>query len=161
MEANFRVQTSVAPNAPARYPTRNDTTSRPDAQPVQPRREAAAVPPMEGIGSIPANVDILTAHPTVSTGATEELITFDIPLAFNDADITESVIARYVNDVNEALAPSFFRLSVGVHESTNRIMVQVIDTNTDEILREIPPESRLNIIARMQEFAGILFDERS
>ena len=98
---------------------------------------------------------------TVNLIASENLTALDIPLLFEEGDIAEPVLDRYVDSVNQALAPSFFRLNVGVHEATNRFMVQVVDTNTDEVLRELPPESRLDIVARLQEFAGLLFDERS
>ena len=106
----------------------------------------------------PPSVDILNAHPTISTATTQELLTMDIPIPFGDAEVSEPVISRYINNVNEALEPSFFRLNFNIHEATNRVMVTVIDTNTDEVLREIPPESRLDVVARMQEFAGLLFD---
>lgn len=165
MEANLMVQAVAAPTSlDTRRPSPAETV-RPertsvDRIPAPSTRQAPAISPVDSVAIRP-NVDILSAHPTVNPGTTEDLITLDIPMPFGDAEITESVVARYINTVNEALAPSFFRLNFGVHEPTNRIMVQVIDTNTDEILREIPPESRLDVIARMHEFVGLLFDERS
>jgi flagellar protein FlaG len=81
------------------------------------------------------------------------------PVTFSDNDIPESRIDEYVSRVNVALQPSFFRLSHSIHEATNMVMVQVIDTNTEEVVREIPSESRLDVMARMLEFAGLLFDE--
>ena len=165
MEANLNVQANTIVNLDrGRPPIANaNTVSSPAPVATPPTRPSAAnvtaAPPVRG--SIVPSVDILSAHPTVSQRITEDLVSLDIPVPYDDSEITESVIDRYVRVVNEALAPSFFRLHASIHEATNRVMVQVIDTNTDEILRELPPESRLDIIARMQEFAGLLYDERS
>lgn len=47
-----------------------------------------------------------------------------------------------------------------LHESTNRIFVQIIDVTTDTIIREIPPEELLNLMAKIHTMVGLLFDER-
>lgn len=52
------------------------------------------------------------------------------------------------------------RFEFSVHEGTEKIMVKVIDEETNEIIREIPPEQILNMVAKMWELAGILVDER-
>jgi len=39
-------------------------------------------------------------------------------------------------------------------------MVQVVDVQQDEIVREIPPEKVLNVVAQIQSLIGILLDER-
>ena len=133
-----------------------------DLQPTSGRPAQEAPPVAPPIGNLPSNpngVNILSAHPTVTANVTADLIAMDIPLPFGESEITENVISRYISSVNEALAPSFFRLNFNVHEATNRVMVTVYDTNTDEVLREIPPESRLDVLARMQEFVGLLFDD--
>jgi flagellar protein FlaG len=39
-------------------------------------------------------------------------------------------------------------------------MVKVIDINTREVIREIPPEKILDMVATMLEMAGIIVDER-
>jgi len=47
-----------------------------------------------------------------------------------------------------------------IHEQTHEIMVKVINRETNEIIREIPPEKILDMVAKMWELAGILVDER-
>lgn len=46
------------------------------------------------------------------------------------------------------------------HEKLNRTMVKIIDRETDEVVREIPPEKFLDMISSMLEFAGIIIDEK-
>jgi len=163
MEANLMAQSGVASVTPQnntiRRPPSADTASASAPMRVEPTAQTPGSAPnvVAPTVNIPASVDILNAHPTINQVSAEEL-TFDIPMPFGESEVSESVIDRYVQTVNHALEPSFFRLNVGVHEATNRITVQVVDTNTDEIVREVPPESRLDVIARMQEFVGLLFD---
>lgn len=39
-------------------------------------------------------------------------------------------------------------------------MVKVVNTETDEVIREIPPEKILDMVAKMWELAGIMVDEK-
>lgn len=48
----------------------------------------------------------------------------------------------------------------GFHEGTNRVTIKIVDKNTKEVLKELPPEKTLDMIARVWEMAGILIDER-
>ncbi|UCZ52677.1 flagellar protein FlaG [Bacillus shivajii] len=46
------------------------------------------------------------------------------------------------------------------HEVLDRTMVKVVDQETEEIVKEIPPEEFLDMISSMLEFAGIIIDEK-
>ena len=46
------------------------------------------------------------------------------------------------------------------HEATKRISVKIIDNDTKEIIREIPPEKTLDMISKMWELAGLVVDEK-
>ena len=78
-----------------------------------------------------------------------------------ESDITEAMMRKAFEDANRALAGSGFKLSYGVHEASGRIMVAVYDTETEEVIREVPPESKLDIYAKITEFTGMLFDKES
>ena len=47
-----------------------------------------------------------------------------------------------------------------IHEETERLIVRVIDKETQEVIREIPPERILDLVASIEAFLGLLFDER-
>lgn len=49
---------------------------------------------------------------------------------------------------------------VSVHKETNSIMVKVLNKETGELIREIPHEKTLDLVASMMEIAGIMVDER-
>lgn len=46
------------------------------------------------------------------------------------------------------------------HEKINRVSIKIMDEETGEVIREIPPEETLRMIEKMWEVAGILFDEK-
>ncbi len=51
------------------------------------------------------------------------------------------------------------KLEISVHEKTREVMIKVIDTATDQIIREIPPEKVLDIVASRKEIIGLLMDK--
>jgi flagellar protein FlaG len=67
------------------------------------------------------------------------------------------------NQLNRAMEIFNKRLRFEVHDETERIMVKILEKrvdNTDEVIREIPPERVLDMLARIEEMIGLLIDER-
>lgn len=52
------------------------------------------------------------------------------------------------------------RCEFAVDDATNRISIKVIDKETDEVIREIPPEESLEMLAKIWELAGLIMDEK-
>jgi len=48
----------------------------------------------------------------------------------------------------------------GIHEGTNRVTIKIVDKDTKKVIKELPPEKTLDMIARVWEMAGILVDEK-
>jgi flagellar protein FlaG len=48
----------------------------------------------------------------------------------------------------------------GYNEPTNRITIKIKDKDTDEVIKEIPSEKALEMLAKAWELAGIIVDER-
>ena len=46
------------------------------------------------------------------------------------------------------------------HEGTKRVSIKIIDKETQEVIKEIPPEETLEMVEKMWELAGILVDEK-
>lgn len=46
------------------------------------------------------------------------------------------------------------------HEETKRVSIKVVDQDTKEVIREIPPEESLDMLQKLWELAGVLVDER-
>ena len=48
----------------------------------------------------------------------------------------------------------------GIHEGTNRVTIKIVDKDTKKVIKELPPEKTLDMIAKVWEMAGILVDEK-
>ncbi len=72
----------------------------------------------------------------------------------------EEQLIKAIERAVKALEGPSTAFEVSVHEKTNSIMVKVLNKDTGELIREIPPEKTLDLVAKMMEFAGILIDER-
>jgi len=51
-------------------------------------------------------------------------------------------------------------LQFSVHKLSGKMMVTVKDGSTGDVIREIPPSDILNLVARLQEMVGLLFDQK-
>lgn len=75
-------------------------------------------------------------------------------------EVSEEKIKSAIADINKKIAPTSTSLQFSYHEKTHRISITVRDNETDKIIREIPPEKTLDMIAKSLELAGILVDEK-
>lgn len=67
-------------------------------------------------------------------------------------------LKRAVEEINKNVVNS--EAIFGVHESTNRVTIKIVDKKTKEVLKEYPPEKTLDMIAKVWELAGLLVDEK-
>ena len=70
-------------------------------------------------------------------------------------------IRKAIDDVNKkVISATDSELQFGIHEGTNRVTIKVIDKQTKKVIRELPPEKTLDMIAKAWELAGIMVDEK-
>lgn len=51
-------------------------------------------------------------------------------------------------------------IKFGIHEKTDRVTIKLVDKDTEEVIKEFPPEKTLDMIAKCMELAGILVDKK-
>lgn len=61
---------------------------------------------------------------------------------------------------NKVLFKNNTHLKFQIHEKTNDIMVKIIDDETGDVVKEIPPEKILDMAAKLWEITGLFVDER-
>ena len=47
-----------------------------------------------------------------------------------------------------------------IHEKTNQIMIKIVDQTTKQVIKEIPSEQILDMIAKMCDLVGVFVDEK-
>ncbi|SHJ53727.1 flagellar protein FlaG [Desulfofundulus thermosubterraneus] len=63
-----------------------------------------------------------------------------------------------VNRINETMELYRTELRFVLHEESGEIMVKVINAETQEVIREIPPEWTLKIVASVKRMLGLILD---
>lgn len=75
-------------------------------------------------------------------------------------DVSPDKVKDAISEINKKIAPTHTECQFKYHEKTHRISITVKDKDTDKVIREIPPEKTLDMIAKTLELAGILVDEK-
>lgn len=69
-------------------------------------------------------------------------------------------LQKMVEGMNDFLHVSYTNLNFELHEETNRYFVQVIEKDTEKVIREIPQKEFLDMFSKMMDYLGIVLDKR-
>ncbi|MGY0402073.1 flagellar protein FlaG [Carnobacterium jeotgali] len=76
------------------------------------------------------------------------------------SEITQEELKETVEKANRFLLGLKTQFDFKIHEGTGRTVVRLIDKQTEEVVKEIPPEKMLDILASFWDLAGILVDRK-
>ena len=76
-----------------------------------------------------------------------------------DMQLNEKALKQRISEINSKLNNNTVA-EFGYHDETNRVTIKIVDKDTKETIKEIPPEKTLDLIAKAWELAGILVDEK-
>lgn len=74
--------------------------------------------------------------------------------------IGQEQLVRMIDNALKDLQGPSTALEISVHKKTHALLVKVLNQETGEVIREVPPEKTLDLVAKLMESAGILIDER-
>ena len=69
-------------------------------------------------------------------------------------------IEKAVGEVNKTTEAFNIGIRFKLHEGAGRLMLEVIDLETNEVIKEIPPKKLLDLAAGIREMIGLLLDEK-
>ncbi len=75
-------------------------------------------------------------------------------------DIKKEEIQDAVNKMNKTIQIFNKRLQFSFHEESKRIVVKIIDSENNKVVKEIPPKEVLTFISRLHQSIGALIDEK-
>lgn len=78
--------------------------------------------------------------------------------AYQQPTTTNEQLKKAIEQFNSSCGNS--EAVYGIHEGTNRVTIKIVDKDTKKVIKELPPEKTLDMIARVWEMAGILVDEK-
>lgn len=81
------------------------------------------------------------------------------PVDFQEK-VTKDMLLNKIEGMNEFLEPTSTAVKFQLHEELNEYYIQVIDSKTNEVLKEIPNKKFLDMYASMTEMMGFMVDEK-
>ncbi|MDD7402603.1 MAG: flagellar protein FlaG [Butyribacter sp.] len=75
-----------------------------------------------------------------------------------EKDPSISTIEAAISSMNSQITKT--RCAYSYDEATKRINIKVYDKETEELIREVPPEKSLEVLKKVWEIAGIIIDEK-
>ena len=78
----------------------------------------------------------------------------------DDVSFQKKLSSLVSKELNDFIEPSKTSLKFQLHDKLNEYYVQIIDTNTDEVLKEIPSKKFLDRYAATAELLGFLVDHK-
>lgn len=82
------------------------------------------------------------------------------PRPAHPAEPGRDELARQVKMLEETFQAFNRRVRLSVNEEINQIVIKVVDTRTDKVIKEIPAEEIQRMTAKIQEMIGLLVDEQ-
>ncbi|WP_337020112.1 flagellar protein FlaG [Oceanobacillus massiliensis] len=77
-----------------------------------------------------------------------------------ETTIKKEDVAAAVTKLNQFFEPVRRNLKFELHDKLDKYYVTVIDSDTKEVIKEIPPKKMLDMYAEMADFMGILIDQK-
>ncbi|MFZ5968970.1 MAG: flagellar protein FlaG [Bacillota bacterium] len=95
-----------------------------------------------------------------AAGKTESEASAAVETASEGRLSTEKEFIKAIEKANKDVVMDHTSLKFSIHEGTKQIMVKIVDSETQEVVKEIPPEKILDMVAYMIENTGLFVDKK-
>ena len=114
---------------------------------------SVALPPPMPQGAVPIG-------PTKEEGQSPKRAgTVDATAAPAVAKVGTEDVGFIAEELNNSMAMLNSSVSFSIDDVTDSTVIKVIDNDTGDVIRQVPPETMLNLLQRMTEMVGLLLDE--
>jgi flagellar protein FlaG len=83
------------------------------------------------------------------------------PVAPFAGDSDRADLEKAVTDIREFVQAAQRKLDFSIDDSTHRVVVKVIATESGEVIRQIPSETALKLAQSLATASNVLFDEKA
>ncbi|WP_180994081.1 flagellar protein FlaG [Bacillus sp. Marseille-P3661] len=73
---------------------------------------------------------------------------------------TTETVQKKIDSMNKLFEINNTSMKFNLHEETDRYYVQIRDQNTQKVIKEIPTKDFLDLIGRVMDYVGLLFDKK-
>lgn len=76
-------------------------------------------------------------------------------------EISEADIEKAAEKVNKLFEDKNTHVEYEFHGKSKRMSIKIIDNNTKEVVKEIPPKKLIDMVDKLCELAGLFIDEKA
>ncbi|MGE7999149.1 flagellar protein FlaG [Lysinibacillus sp. NPDC093190] len=98
--------------------------------------------------------------PNVSTVTSSQPVVEDTSTVGEEQEISKEKLKQAVDVVNEFLGINNSSSKFVYHEGLERYYVTIVNCDTEEVVKEIPPKKLLDAFYEMQKMVGMIVDEK-
>jgi flagellar protein FlaG len=120
--------------------------------------------PIDGYGAVKnqaAAQNIAGGQNAISGPTSAKAVESVKPETRRSAEIDKTALSNAVNKLNELVAPALQTVQFTMDEESDRVIVQVVDTATDKVLRQIPNEEVLAFSKTLGRLQGLVVREQA
>ncbi len=118
---------------------------------------------MNVLGNAQASIDVTSVSqaPNVgrAAGVSGESTRLDLSKELKPSQVSREDVENMVEALKDLTETLQTKLNFSVDLGTNDIVVKVIDSDTNQVIRQIPPESLLELQEKMQDLTGFLLSD--
>lgn len=74
--------------------------------------------------------------------------------------LSKAELSKEIEGMNKWLQATNTHIKFTLHEELNEYYVQIINDQTEEVIREIPSKKMMDMVAKIHEMVGLLVDEK-
>lgn len=75
--------------------------------------------------------------------------------------LSKQDVSELTEEMNKFLELINSDIQFKLHDKTKQLIVQVVDTRDNKVLKEFPPHEMLDTLARIRDYVGLLLDKRA
>ncbi len=120
--------------------------------------------PVDGYGAVKnqAAAQNIAGGQNAISGVTDVKAAGNVkPEIKKSAEVDKAALSNAVNKLNELVAPALQTVQFKMDEESDRVIVQVVDTATDKVLRQIPNEEVLAFSKTLGRLQGLVVREQA
>ncbi|GAA0787673.1 flagellar protein FlaG [Marinobacterium sediminicola] len=123
-----------------------------------------------GLGSNPSSMqgassrqlpDLQSSGVTVQQVATVNDRNNAVQQSQAGVEVSAEKLQAAVEKMNELMKESDRSLQFSVDDTSEKVVIKVVDQQTDEVIRQIPSEETLKFSEFLQGMVGMIFDEKA
>lgn len=125
-------------------------------QPVSSIQPTPATQPVEGV----VNKELMQQTTDQGHNSSEESHTADKEQELKMLGKKEDPLEATIAQLNQKLLGRDIKMQFRIHQRTGYTLVRLVDMQTGDIIKEIPPENMLNVIGKIWDDMGIAIDKK-